>query len=176
MNKEINSSSFVISEEVEKEINWWLAKYPSNQKRSAIVPALLFVQKQNGGWLSESAMNAVADYLELPRVWAYEVATFYDMYNLKPIGKYKIGICQNVSCFLRGSDEIVICVKKRLGIDFNETTPDGLFTLKSIECMAACGRAPICQINDREYYENLTPEKILSIIDKLSWESKIYAS
>ncbi|MFW0079145.1 MAG: NADH-quinone oxidoreductase subunit NuoE [Coxiella endosymbiont of Haemaphysalis qinghaiensis] len=167
MNKEINSSSFFISKEVEKEINCWLAKYPSNQKRSAIVPALLFVQKQNGGWLSESAMNAVADYLELPRVWAYEVATFYDMYNLKPIGKYKIGICQNVSCFLRGSDEIVICVKKRLGIDFNETTPDGLFTLKSIECMAACGGAPICQIDDREYYENLTPEKILSIIDKL---------
>lgn len=176
MNKEIASSSFIISEEVKKEINLWLAKYPHNQKRSAIVPALLFVQQQNGGWLSEAAMNAVADYLELPRVWAYEVATFYDMYNLRPIGKHKIGICQNVSCFLCGSDEIVVCVKKRLRIDFNETTPDGLFTLKSIECMAACGGAPMCQIDDREYHENLTPEKMLAIIDKLEQESKIHAS
>lgn len=176
MKKEINSSSFVISEEVKKEIDLWLVKYPSDQKRSAIVPALLFVQKQNGGWLSEEAMNAVADYLELPRVWAYEVATFYDMYNLKPIGKHKIGICQNVSCFLRGSDKIVACIKERLRSDFNETTPDGLFTLKSVECMAACGGAPMCQIDDHEYYENLTPEKMLAIIDKLEQESKANAS
>ena len=176
MKTEINLFSFVISEEVKKEIDRWLMKYPSNQKRSAIVPALLFVQRQNGGWLSEAAMNAVTGYLELPRMWAYEVATFYDMYNLKPIGKHKIGICQNVSCFLRGSDEIVACVKKRLEIDFNETTPDGLFTLKSVECMAACGGAPMCQIDDREYHENLTSDKMLDIIDKLEQESKTNAS
>lgn len=163
---------FVISDTVSKEIDRWLVKYPSNQKRSAVIPALLFVQKQNGGWLSEAAINAVADYLELPHVWVYEVATFYDMYNLKPVGKHKIGICQNVSCFLRGSDQIVAGVKKRLGIDFNETTPDGLFTLKSVECMAACGGAPMCQIDDREYYENLTLEKMLAIIDELEEESK----
>ncbi|WP_100622721.1 NADH-quinone oxidoreductase subunit NuoE [Candidatus Coxiella mudrowiae] len=175
MKKEINSS-IVISDEVAKEIDRWLVKYPSDQKRSAIIPALLFVQKQNGGWLSEAAINAAADYLELSRVWAYEVATFYDMYNLKPIGKHKIGICQNVSCFLRGSDEIVAGVKKRLGIDFNETTPDGLFTLKSVECMAACGGAPMCQIDDHKSYENLTPEKMLAIIDKLEQESKTNAS
>ncbi|MFW0001256.1 MAG: NADH-quinone oxidoreductase subunit NuoE [Coxiella endosymbiont of Dermacentor nuttalli] len=176
MKKEVSALSFIISEEVEKEIGLWLVKYPSNQKRSVIVPALLFVQKQNGGWLSRIAMNAVADYLELPRVWVYEVATFYEMYNLKPIGKHKIGICQNISCFLRGSDEIVACIKKHSGIDFNETTPDGLFTLKSVECMAACGGAPMCQIDDHEYYENLTPEKMLAIIDKLEQESKTNAS
>ena len=172
MKKDIDSSSFVISEEVKKEIDRWLVKYPSNQKRSAIVPILLFVQKQNDGWLSKAAMDTVADYLELPRVWAYEVATFYDMYNLKPIGKHKIGICQNISCFLRGSDEIVACIKERLGINFNETTPDSLFTLKSVECMAACGGAPMCQIDDHEYHEHLTPEKILAIIDKLEWGQK----
>lgn len=175
MKKKINSS-IIISGEVAKEIDCWLLKYPSNQKRSAIIPALLFVQKENGGWLSEPAINAVADYLELPRVWAYEVATFYDMYNLKPIGKHKIGICQNVSCFLRGSDEIVSSVKKRLGINFNQTTPDGLFTLKSLECMAACGGAPMCQIDNYKFYENLTPEKMLSLIDKLEQESKTNAS
>ena len=120
-------------------------------------------------------MNAVADYLGLPRVWIYEVATFYDLYNLEPIGKHKIGICQNVSCFLMGSDVIVNCVKKRLLIDFNETTTDGLFTLKSVECMAACGGAPMCQIDDQRYHENLTPEKILTIIDKLEQESKTNA-
>ena len=176
MKKEIDSSPFIINEEVAKEIDRWLAKYPSDQKRSAVVPTLLFVQKQNGGWLSEAAMNTVADYLELPRVWVYEVATFYDMYNLKPIGKHKIGICQNVSCFLRGSDGIAACIKNRLGIDFNETTPDGLFTLKSVECMAACGGAPMCQIDDHEYHENLTQEKMLAIIDELEMELKTDAS
>lgn len=120
-------------------------------------------------------MNALADYLKLPRMWVYEVATFYDMYNLKPIGRHKISICQNISCFLRGSDEIVACVKKRLGISFNETTADGVFTLKSVECMAACGGAPMCQIDDQEYHEHLTPEKIIIIINKLEKESKINA-
>lgn len=173
---ETTVEQFAIDESVAKEIDHWLTKYPVDQKRSVVVPALLFVQKQNGGWLSEAAMNALADYLELPRIWVYEVATFYDMYNLKPIGKHKISVCENVSCFLMGSDEIVDCLKKRLGINFNETTPDGLFTLKSVECLAACGGAPMCQIDDQEYHENLTPEKMLAIIDKLEQESKTNAS
>lgn len=166
---------FAIDASVAKEIDRWVTKYPPEQKRSVVVPALIFVQKQNKGWLSEAAMNAVADYLGLPRVWIYEVATFYDLYNLKPIGKHKISICQNVSCFLMGSDAIVDCVTKRLGINFNETTADGLFTLKSVACMAACGGAPMCQIDNQKYHENLTPEKILTIIDKLEWESKTNA-
>ncbi|AAO90941.1 NADH-quinone oxidoreductase subunit NuoE [Coxiella burnetii] len=169
------TEQFILDEVVIKEIDRWLAKYPTDQKRSAVVPALLFVQKQNNGWLSKAAMNALADYLQLPRIWVYEVATFYDMYNLKPMGKHKISICQNVPCFLRGSDEIVACVKERLGIDFDETTSDGLFTLKSVECMAACGGAPMCQIDDQEYHENLTPEKMIAIIDKLERESKTNA-
>ncbi|QTS83671.1 NADH-quinone oxidoreductase subunit NuoE [Coxiella endosymbiont of Amblyomma nuttalli] len=166
---------FKIDALVAKEIDRWVTKYPPAQKRSAVVPALMFVQKQNMGWLSKAAMNAVADYLKLPRVWIYEVATFYDLYNLKPIGKHKISICQSVSCFLMESDVIVDCVKKRLLIDFDETTADGLFTLKSVECMAACGGAPMCQIDDQKYHENLTPEKILTIIDGLERESKINA-
>ena len=175
MNTTINEQ-FVIDETVKKEIDHWLAKYPSEQKRSASIPALLFVQKQNGGWLSKAAMNAVADYLDLPRIAVYEVATFYDMYNLEPIGKHKISVCTNISCFLMGSDAIVTCLKKRLGIDVGETTPDGLFTLRKVECMAACGGAPMCQIDDKEYHEKLTPEKILAIIDKLERESKTDAT
>ena len=166
---------FILDETIKKKIDCCLAKYPVDQKRSAVVPALFFVQNKNNGWLSNAAMNALADYLELPRIWIYEAATFYSMYNLKPIGKHKISICQNIPCFLRGSDEIVACVKKRLDIDFNETTSDGLFTLKSVECMAACGGAPMCQIDDQEYYENLTPEKIITIINKLEQESKTNA-
>ena len=173
MNKE--AEQFILDKTIKKKIGYYLAKYPINQKRSVIVPALLLVQKKNGGWLNNAGMDALADYLGLPRIWVYEVATFYDMYNLKPIGKYKISICQNISCFLRGSDEIVAFVKRQLGIDFNGTTSDGLFTLKSAECMAACGGAPMCQINDQEYHENLTPEKILDIINTLKKESKTNA-
>lgn len=167
----MSSDIFVISDENKKKIDHWLTKYPPEQKRSVVVPALLFVQEQNSGWLSESAMNALADYLSLPRIAVYEVATFYDMYELKPIGKNKISVCTNLSCMLRGSDEIVASLKKRLGIDLGETTSDRKFTLREVECMAACGGAPICQVNDREYYENLTPEKMLAIVDRLDKEA-----
>ena len=167
----MNLSAFTISDENKKKIDHWITKYPAEQKRSAVVPALLFVQEQNNGWLSESAMHAVADYLGLPRIEVYEVATFYDMYELKPIGKNKISICTNLSCMLRGSDEIVSCIKERLGISPGETTTNHKFTLREVECLAACGGAPMCQINDREYYENLTPEKMLFLIDRLDKET-----
>ena len=166
---------FILSESVKKEIDRWIRKYPPDQKRSAVVISLLLAQEQHGGWLSHAAMNAVADYLEMPRIIAYEAATFYDMLNLKPIGKNKISICTNVSCMLRGSDDIVACLQKRLGINLGETTKDGLFTLKEVECMAACGGAPMCQINDKNYHENLTPEKMLAIIDVLEQEAKTHA-
>lgn len=166
-----STTTFVISDENKRKIQHWLAKYPPEQKRSAIVASLLFVQEQNGGWLSEPAMDSVADYLELPRIYVYEVATFYDMYELKPIGKNKISICMNLPCVLRGSDKIVACLKERLGIGLGETTSDRKFTLREVECLAACGGAPMCQVNNREYYEDLTPEKMLSIIDRLERET-----
>ncbi len=167
---------FTIADSVKKEIDRWLLKYPPEQKRSTVVTALLLVQKQNQGWLSEPAMNAVADYLEIPRIAVYEVATFYDLYNLKPVGKHKISLCTNVSCFLMGADEIAECLKKRLGIQFGETTSDGKFTLKSVECMAACGGAPMCQVNDQRYYENLTPKKMLDLIERLEGETNTDAA
>jgi len=164
-------NTFAINDDIKKKIDHWLTKYPPDKKRSAVVPALLYVQEQNEGWLSDMSMDAVAEYLEQPRIVVYEVATFYDMFELKPIGKNKINICTNLSCMLRGSDEIVACLEERLGIGLGETTKDRQFTLRESECMAACGGAPMCQVNDREYHENLTPEKMLAIIDQLEQEA-----
>lgn len=158
---------FEISAENKKEIDHWLTKYPSDQRRSAVVAALLLVQKQNDGYLSDEAMNAAADYLRIPRVEAYEVATFYDMYNLKPVGKHKIAVCTNISCMLRGSDDILAYLKERLDIQPGETTADKKITLHEVECLAACGGAPMCQVNDQAYHENLTREKMAKIIDEL---------
>lgn len=162
------SETFTIAPEVQKKIDHWLEKYPADQRRSAVVAALLYVQEQNEGWLSQPAMEAVANYLRITPIEVFEVATFYDMYDLKPRGRHKIGICTNISCLLRGAEEIADCAKKRLGINFGESTPDGQFVLKELECMAACGGAPMCQINDQEYHENLTPEKMLTLIDQLA--------
>ncbi|MDP1573870.1 MAG: NAD(P)H-dependent oxidoreductase subunit E [Coxiellaceae bacterium] len=159
---------FELSQETKKTIDHWLTKYPADQRRSAVVASLLEGQKQNNDFLSEEVMNAVADYLQIPRIEAYEVATFYDMYNLTPIGKHKICVCTNISCMLRGSDKIMDYLKDRLKIDVNETTADGKFTLREVECMAACCGAPMCQIDDKKYHENLTPEKMGQLIDDLS--------
>ena len=160
-------SFFELSDTTKKQIDHWLTKYPADQRRSAVVASLLAVQNQNGGHLTAEAMNAVADYLKIPHIEAYEVATFYDMYNLKPIGKHKIAICTNISCMLRGADEIVDYAKNRLKIGMNETTPDGQITLREVECMAACCGAPMCQVDDKHYHENLTPEKMGKLIDEL---------
>jgi NADH-quinone oxidoreductase subunit E len=164
------TETFIIDPGIQKKIDYWLTKYPPEQRRSAVVPALLYVQEQNNGWLSQAAMEAVAAYLRITPVEVFEVATFYDMYELKPRGRHKIGICTNISCLLRGAEDIADCAKQRLGINFGESTPDGLFALRELECMAACGGAPMCQIDDREYHENLTPEKMLTLIDRLAQE------
>lgn len=158
---------FKLSDKTKQHIDHWLTKYPADQRRSAVVASLLAAQEQNGGHLTDEAMNAVADYLKIAPVEAYEVATFYDMYNLKPIGKNKIAVCTNISCMLRGSDDIMAHLKKRLNIKPGETTADGKFTLVEVECLAACGGAPMCQVNDKEYIENLTVGKIDELIDKL---------
>lgn len=150
---------FIISPKNKAEIDRWLTKYPPEQKRSAVITALLLVQEQNGGWLSQPAMDAVANYLQLAPIEVFEVVTFYDMYNLKPIGKNKISICTNISCMLCGAEEIIDTIRKRLGIHLGETTADGQFSLHECECLAACGGAPMCQINDQYYHLNLTAEK-----------------
>ena len=155
-----------LSEETIAIINHWLQKYPAAEKRSAVLAALTAAQQQNNGWLSTELMDAVADYLALPNVWVYEVATFYDMYDVKPVGKHKIRVCTNISCMLRGADDIISALQKKLGIGFNDTTEDGQFVLKEAECLAACTRAPMMMI-DLDYYENLTAEKVEEIIDEL---------
>jgi len=149
-----------------KEIDIWIAKYPSDQKQSAVMAALHLAQDENGGWLTTAIMDAIANYLEMSPIAVYEVATFYSMYELKPVGKHKICICTNISCMLNGSDEIVAHLKKRLGVGLGETTQDGRFTLKEVECLGACVGAPMFQIG-RQYYEDLTAAKIDEILDGL---------
>ena len=156
----------LMSAESLAEIDQWIKKYPANQKQSACMAALRIAQEANGGYLTEALMDAVADYLEMPRISVYEVATFYSMYELSPVGKHKICICTNISCMLCGSDDVVAHFKKRLGIGLGETTEDGRITLKEVECLGACVGAPMLEVG-KSYYENLTPETIDAILDGL---------
>ncbi|VAX13934.1 NADH-ubiquinone oxidoreductase chain E [hydrothermal vent metagenome] len=156
----------LISEASKAEINRWIAKYPPERKRSAVMAALRIVQDQNKGYLSNDLKDAVAEYLDLPPIAVYEVATFYSMYELEAVGKHKICVCTNISCMLRGSDEIVDHLTKRLGIGLGETTNDGRFTLKEVECLGACVEAPMFQIGD-QYHGNLTPKTVDEILDGL---------
>lgn len=156
----------LLSAESLAEIDMWISKYPAEQKQSACMAALRIVQDANDGHLTDPLMEAVADYLEMPRISVYEVATFYSMYELTPVGKHKICICTNISCMLCGSDDVVAHFEKRLGISLGETTKDGRITLKEVECLGACVGAPMLQI-DKNYYENLTPETIDAILDGL---------
>jgi len=156
----------LITAESLAEIDQNIAKYPAAHKESACMPALRIVQDQNGGWLTNELMDAVAEYLELPAIAVYEVATFYSMYEHKPVGRNKISVCTNISCLLCGSEAIVSHLNNKLGIKFGEITDDGKFSLKEVECLGACAGAPMMQIG-REYHENLTPEKIDAILDSL---------
>lgn len=149
------------------EIDHWLTKYPPEQKRSALLPALHLAQDANGGWLSSALIEAVAHYLGLPPVAAYEVATFYSMYDLQPVGRHKVRVCTSISCMLRGADELLAQMEDHLKIKAGETTPDGRITLKKTECLAACGGAPAVMI-DRDYHENITPEKANKLLDDLA--------
>lgn len=156
----------VLSHDARKHINEWLKKFPSNQKQSAVIAALTFVQKENGGWLTTELMDAVAGYLDMPKIAVYEVASFYSMFSLKPVGRHVINVCTNVSCMLCGSQDIVKYLESKLNIRLGETTPEGKFTLRSVECLAACAAAPMMQIGC-QYYENLTPGKIDEILSAL---------
>lgn len=152
--------------EVRKQIDAWIAKYPQEWKQSACMPALTIVQDMNGGYLTRELMDQVADYLDMPPIAVYEVASFYSMYEHKPMGRHKICLCTNVSCMICGSDNILEHISSRLGIGFGEVTADGRFGLKEVECLGACGGAPMMQIG-HTYYENLTPELVDQILDGL---------
>jgi NADH-quinone oxidoreductase subunit E len=156
----------LLSESSRSKINRWIAKYPPDRKQAAVIAALSIAQEQNGGWLSVELIEEVAEYLEMPPIAAHEVATFYTMYELKPVGRHKICVCTNISCQLNGSSRIMSHIQKRLGIKPGETTTGEKFTLKEVECLAACGGAPMMMIG-KNYYENLTPEKVDEILDKL---------
>lgn len=155
-----------IDESARSEIDQWLAKYPAEQRQSAVMPALRIVQDANGGWLTTQLMDAIAEYLQVPPISVYEVASFYSMYEHKPVGRHKICVCTNISCLLCGSEDVVSHLENKLGIKMGETTVDGKFTLKEVECLGACVGAPMFQIG-HDYYEHLTPEKIDSILDGL---------
>ncbi len=152
--------------ELRAEIDREIAKYPGEWRQSACMAALRIVQDSNGGWLTEALMDQVAAYLDMPPISVYEVASFYSMYELKPVGRHKICVCTNVSCMINGSDRIVDHLEKRLAVRLGETTQDGRFTLKEVECLGACGGAPMMQVG-KQYYENLTPEILDSILDGL---------
>ena len=156
----------MLSQESLAKIDRELTKYPEDRRRSAVMSALRIAQDELG-WLSKDAIAFVADYLRIPAIAALEVATFYNMYDLEPVGKHKITVCTNISCMLRGSDEIVEHLEHRLGVGVGETTPDGKFTIKEGECMGCCGGAPLFHINNKRMCENLTPEKVDEILGGL---------
>lgn len=160
------NSNESLTEQDRQQIDQWTAKFPLEHRASAVLPALLLVQKNHHGWLPQNLLEEVADYLNMPRIAVYEVATFYSMLELEPVGKHKICVCTNISCLLRGSEKVVKHLEHRLGVGLGETTRDGKFTLKEVECLAACAGAPMMQIGDT-YYEDLTPQKIDNILDNL---------
>jgi NADH-quinone oxidoreductase subunit E len=163
--EEVDKES-LFTPEIRSEIDREIEKYPPEWRQSACMAALRILQESHGGWLTREIMDDVAAYLEMPDIAVYEVASFYSMYELQPVGRHKICVCTNVSCMVNGSDRIVDHIEKRLGIGFGETTPDGRFTLKEVECLGACGGAPMMQV-EKQYYENLTPEVVDSILDGL---------
>ena len=143
-----------------------IAKYPDGWQASAVMPLLDIAQRQNGGHLTQAAMDHIARVLDMPTIRVYEVATFYTMYNHKPIGKHHVQVCTNLPCWLRGSDEIMGTCQKLLGIGNNEITEDGMFTLTEVECLGACVNAPMMQIGD-DYYEDLDAGSTLAILSEL---------
>jgi NADH-quinone oxidoreductase subunit E len=148
-----------------KEFNRLVARYPDGKQKSALLPVLHLAQDSFGGWLSAETMDYVAELLQIESIEVYEVATFYSMYNLKPVGRYMFEVCQTGPCMLRGSDDIIAYIGQKLSIKPGETTTDGMFTLKTVECLGACGYAPMMQLG-KHYREHLTKEKVDAIIEE----------
>lgn len=160
------NSNIKFSEETLQLINKIISRYPEGKQKSALLPVLHIAQAENQGWLSSEIMDYVASILSIKPIEVFEVATFYSMYNLFPVGKCVIEICQTGPCCLNGADEIIKYFEDKLNIKTGETTPDGLFTLKTVECLAACGGAPAMKIGTA-YYENLTEEKAAGLLEEL---------
>jgi len=160
------TTSTLLPPDIREQIDHWILRYPPEQKRSGVFEALRLVQERNHGSLTTPLMEAVADYLGMSHIAVYEIATFYSLYQLEPVGRHQIDVCTNISCSLNGAENILDCFKNKLGIEVNETTADGKFTLKEVECLGACIKPPVCMIG-KKYYENLTPEKIDDILQAL---------
>ncbi|GAA0524186.1 NADH-quinone oxidoreductase subunit NuoE family protein [Chitinophaga japonensis] len=155
----------MFSEEKLNKVKEIIARYPEGKQKSALIPLLHLAQEEFGGWLSPETMDYVASLLQITPIEVYEVATFYSMFNLKPVGKYLFEVCQTGPCMLNGSDNMIEYIKNKLGIGVGETTADGLFTLKTVECLGACGYAPMMQLG-KHYREHLTPQKVDEIIEE----------
>jgi len=149
-----------------KKVTEIMARYPEGKHKSALLPVLHLAQDEFGGWLDVPVMDYVASLLKIEPIEVYEVASFYSMYNLKPVGRYLMEVCQTGPCMLRGSDQLIDYIKQKLGIANGETTTDGMFTLKTVECLGACGYAPMMQLG-QHFREHLTPEKIDALVDEL---------
>ncbi len=167
MASKINSKLGLLNQHTLEEIDHWAAKFPPERKRSAVLQALVATQHQNQGFLTSDLMDAVAEYLELSAIHVYEVASFYSMFETKPVARHNVAICTNISCMLVGSDKIVEHVENKFGIKIGESTEDGRIYLKcEEECLAACAGGPMMQV-DHVYHENLTPDKVDEILDAL---------
>ena len=157
----------LLNEDTRAKIDYWVAKFPPENKRSALIQALIAAQDQNGGWVSQDMIEAVADYMGLPPVWAYEVASFYSMIDQEPVGKHKVNVCTNISCWLNGAEDLVRHIENKLGVSLGETTADNRITLVvEEECLAACCGAPMMVV-DGHYHENLDFDKVDEILDGL---------
>lgn len=157
----------MLSAEAIEKIEYELTKYPKDRRQAAVMSALRIVQIERG-WLSKESITDVAKYLGIPEIAAMEVASFYNMYDLQPVGQYKITVCTNISCMLRGSDEIVDHLQHKLGVGFNEVTADGKFCIKEGECMGCCGGAPLLHVNNTHMHEFLTTEKVDALLEELN--------
>jgi NADH-quinone oxidoreductase subunit E len=163
----LSPKAALLSEHTRQEIDAWVAKFPPGRQRSAVLSALRLAQEQNEGYLTPELLTAVAEYLNLPPVQVYEVASFYSMYELHPCGRHHVSICTNISCLLRGAEDLVAHAEKKLGIKLGESTPDRrVFLKREEECLAACTGAPMMMV-DHVFHEHLTPEKVDSILDDL---------
>ena len=162
--KDEKKNEYVLAVLDDKVLTKIINKYPTNRKSSAVLPVLHYVQKQAGGWLPVPEIERVAEILDMSYMRVYEVASFYTMFNLNPVGKYLLQVCRTTPCWLRGSDDIEKCIKDKLKINNGETTKDGMFTLIEVECLGACVNAPVLQIND-DYYEDLNYEKTQKLLN-----------
>lgn len=156
----------LLSEQTYKKIDREIAKFPADQKQSAVMAALAIAQDETG-WLAPEVLQCVADYLGMPAIAVQEVATFYNMYNVKPVGKFKISVCTNLPCALSGGEKAAFYLRQKLGIDYKETTPDDLFTLVEGECMGACGDAPVMIVNNKRMCSHMSNEKIDALVEEL---------